>query len=126
MKHLANRIVMLSAALALLVLLAGPVRAADAPAIVGTWDCTSSTADGNDATWTLAVKEEDGKLVATVQDSSIGEIAISDFKATGNDASFNAEHGGAGYAVKLTVKGPALEGTFEGDQASGTIKGTKK
>jgi hypothetical protein len=116
------------AVLALVVLLlAGmPARAAAASPIVGAWSCTSTTADGNDATWTLSVKEQDGKLTAAVEDSSIGDIVISNFKADGNDITFNAETGGAGYSVKLTVKGDSLEGTFEGDQASGTIKGTKK
>jgi hypothetical protein len=113
-------------ALVLLVLAGLPASAADTPAIVGSWSCTSSTADGNDASWTLSVKSDGGKLSASVEDSSIGDINISDFKADGNEASFTAETGGAAYSVKLTVKGAELEGTFEGDQASGTIKGTKK
>src|SRR5579885_3520666 len=89
-----------------LVLLAGvPAFAADSPAIVGAWNCTSTTADGNDATWPLTAKQQEGKLVATVEDSSVGDITISDFKASGNDASFTAETGGAAYSVKLNVKG---------------------
>lgn len=113
-------------ALAVMLLAGTPALAADAPAIVGSWDCTSTTADGNDATWTLVVKEQDGKLVASVENSSVGDINISDFKADGASANFTAETGGNSYSVKLMVKGAAVEGTFEGDQASGTIKGTKK
>lgn len=103
------------------------LHAAERPAIVGTWDCVSSTADGDDQTWTLAVTQQpDGKLAVTLGGGTLGDVDVTDFKADGDKATFTANHQGSTYAVKLTVKGSNVEGTFEGEQASGTIKGTKK
>ena len=98
--------------LVLLLVAATPARAAD-PGILGSWNCTSSTADGDDSTWTLTISQQDGKLVGTVADSSVGDITVTDLKAEGDEATFTAGHDGATFAVKLTVKGSALEGTFE-------------
>jgi len=102
------------------------VRAAETPAIVGAWDCTSTTSDGDDQTWTLTVTQQDGKLTATLGGGSLGDVTVTDFKAEADKATFNAHTGSGDYAVKLTVKGTNVEGAFEGEQASGTIKGTKK
>jgi hypothetical protein len=103
------------------------LRAAEQPAIIGTWDCVSSTADGDDQSWTLTVAAQpDGKLQVTLGGGSLGDVTVTDFKAEADKATFTAATGGATYAVKLTVKGTNVEGTFEGEQASGTIKGTRK
>ena len=102
------------------------VRAAETPAIVGAWDCTSTTSDGDDQTWTLTVTKDGDKLNATLGGGSLGDVTVSDFKAEADKATFNAHTTNGDYAVKLTVKGANIEGTFEGEQASGTIKGTKK
>jgi len=121
-KILSKLVVIANLALPVLLL-----HAAGQPAIVGAWDCVSSTAEGDDQTWTLTVTQQpDGKLAATIGGGSLGDVSITDFKADADKATFTAATGGATYAVKLTVKGSNVEGTFEGDQASGTIKGTKK
>ena len=113
-------------ALALLTIAAIPARAFDAPAIVGTWDCVSTTNDGDEQTWTLTVKQDNGNLVATLGGGSLGDVGVEDFRAEGTTASFVAKTNSGSYGVKLTVKGSAVEGTFDGDQASGTIKGKKQ
>lgn len=121
------RILRASAATVVVALSLLVLRAAERPAIVGSWNCVSSAPDGYAQTWTLTVtKQDDGKLAARVGGGSLGDVAVTDFKAEADKVSFTAETGGNTYSVKLTVDGSKLEGTFEGEQASGKIKGTRK
>ena len=117
---------MVAAALLALLVVRMPARAFDAPAIVGVWDCVSSTTDGEDHEWTLTVKQENGNLAAIVEGGGLGDVQVQDFKAEGTTATFTAKTGSGSYAVKLTVTGASLDGSFDGEQASGTIKGKKR
>lgn len=101
---------------------------ADNPA-VGKWSCTSVDERGNPLNWTLIVKEDGGKLSATIADLPDGvSIELLETKLDGNTLNFkvpiNPEE-----IVEVTAKidGKNIEGTFAGKTSGkGTLKGTKQ
>ncbi len=124
MKHFALRSVFGACFLAALSLAGAPRAMAASPSIVGTWDCVSVVPDGSEFKFTLTVKEEDGKLVATAGTDD-GAMPISSIQADGDDVTFKATVGDQDYEVKLKVADTKFEGQWSGGGDSGTLKGTK-
>lgn len=112
------------ASLFVLALAGTQLMAADA-AIVGTWTLNAETPNGT-LVYNLAVKQQDGALTATMDGGDQSPMTVHDVKADGDQASFVVDLNGESYTVKLTVKGDAVEGTWEGGDGSGAIKGSKK
>lgn len=124
MKPIALRSVFAACLLAALTL-ACPSRAfAAGPSIVGTWDCVSVVPDGSEFKFTLTVKEEGGKLVATAGTDD-GSMPIANLQADGDDVTFKATVGEEDYEVKLKVTDATFEGKWTGGGDSGTLKGAK-
>src|SRR5579863_3397718 len=96
------RSVFASCLLAALALAIAPRASAASPSIVGTWDCVSVVPDGSEFKFTLTVKEEDGKLVASAGTDD-GAMPISNIQADGDDVTFKATVGDEDYEVKLKV-----------------------
>ncbi len=94
-------------------------------AIVGSWDCTSTTPIGTEVKWTLTVKEQDGKLTGTAG-SDEGEMPISEAKMEDGTFSFKVFIESEPYQVRIKVMGPKFEGTWKGGGETGAIRGTKK
>ena len=96
---------------------------------VGKWSCASVDERGNQINWTLLVKEDGGKLSASIADlPDGGTVELLDPKVDGSTLTFkvpiNPEE-----IVEVTAKidGKNLEGTFSGKTAGkGTLKGTKQ
>lgn len=125
MKPLTLRSVFATCLLAALAL-AGSSRAmAAGPSIVGTWDCVSVVPDGSEFKFTLTVKEEDGKLVATAGTDD-GSMPITSLQADGDDVTFKATVGDQDYEVKIKVTDATFEGKWTGGGDSGTLKGAKQ
>lgn len=112
-------------ALLALVLGSGWLMAAGKP-IVGSWDCVATPPDGNETHFTIKVKEDGGKLIATATFAEGGEIQLTDPKFEKGTFSFKATIESGTYEVQLKLAGDKLDGTFKGADASGSIKGARK
>ncbi len=111
-------------ALAPVLVSAGWLFAAE-QAIVGNWDCVSTTPIGTDMKWTLTVKEQDGKLTGTAG-SDEGEMPISEPKLENDTFTFKVFVNSEPYQVKIKVNAGKFDGTWTGGGETGAIKGTKK
>lgn len=92
---------------------------------VGSWDCTSSTPNGDEHKWTLTVKEADGKLVGTAG-SEEGEVPIEEVKYADDTLTFKVSIESGTYEVTLKIDGDKMDGNWTGGGQSGTVKGVKK
>jgi glutamine cyclotransferase len=111
------------AVLALMTLAAAWLAAA--PAVVGTWECVSTTPDDADLHWTLTVTESDGKLSATATGET-GDSNLNDVTFDGKVLSFTATLDSGTYTVKVNVAGDKMEGTWSGAGDSGKVTGSRK
>jgi hypothetical protein len=100
----------------------------DNPA-VGKWSCTSVDERGTPVTWTLIVKEDGGKLSASIADLPDGSsVDLLEPKLEGNVLTFRIPINPQEIVdVTTRIDGQNLEGTFSGkDSGKGTIKGSKQ
>ena len=118
MRNMKRRVI-----LALLLAAAGLLAAA--PAIVGTWDCTTTDAEGNPVRAILTVKEEGGKLAGNVTIEDL-VAPISDTVVDGNSFRFKTTIQERTYEVQLKIAGSAFEGNWAGGGNKGSLKGTRK
>jgi hypothetical protein len=94
------------------------ITMAAAADVAGKWNVTATTSSGREYKLELELKNEGGKLTGTMA-SSEGSIALEDVQLNGDQLSYKLP-AGAGYAVKFTVAGDSMKGTFSGgDGATG-------
>jgi hypothetical protein len=98
---------------------------AAAPALVGTWNCSTTDHDGNPIQAVLTVKEDGGRLAGNVMVQDI-VAPISDVVAEGNDFRFKVTIQEQTYEVQLKVADSNLEGTWARGGRRGSLKGTRK
>jgi len=117
-----RRLLLLAAAA---LLLSAPfLAAADTPKAVGTWDVVASTPNG-DLSSVMTVKTADGKLKV---DFELGGMSrtVTDEKLDKNVLTLKVEYEGALYDVEAKIDGDKLEGTWQGNGASGTLTGKRR
>jgi hypothetical protein len=104
-----------------------PCPAADNPAM-GKWNCTSADATGTRITWTLLVKQENGKLSGSLLGENSEELPLIEPAVEGRTFTFklriNAEET---VEVKVEIDGDKFDGKFQGKQSgTGTFQGTRQ
>jgi hypothetical protein len=101
-----------------------PAIAGDATAVAGLWDAVASTPDG-ELPALLTITEEDGALVVEMK---IGGMArdVRDEALDGQTLTMRVIYDGAPYDVELTVNGDTMEGTYDGDAASGALTAKRR
>jgi hypothetical protein len=112
-------------ALAAIVLLgAGLLMAANAAA--GTWEVVSATDGGGDEmTWKLVIKDDDGKLSGTISGEP-GDYTLEDVKVEGDTLTFKVTIEDQTYTTEAKISGSKLDGVFKSTGAKGTLRGTKQ
>jgi hypothetical protein len=114
----------LLSALALVLALAGAASAAETAPIVGTWDIVATTPQG-DMPSVLTVAMVDGKLKAEYE--LAGALrTVTDEKLEGSVLSLKVEYEGGVYEVAATLSGDTLDGTWQGNGYSGTLKAKRR
>ncbi len=92
--------------------------------VTGTWNVTATTSSGREYKAQMLLKEEGGKLAGELS-SEQGTVALLELKAEGDELSFKVPTAG-GVAVKLTVAGAAMDGTFTAaDGATGKMAASR-
>ncbi len=91
----------------------------------GKWRITATDTEGHDTQWLLELKTQDGKLTGTLANDEI-TLPLIEPKAGDTSISFKVSVNDVIYDVDLTVDGDKVEGKYEGEQASGTIKGARE
>jgi hypothetical protein len=92
--------------------------------LVGKWNMTSKTPDGDQVAWTLTITYADGKYAAT-SSAGEGEGQVSDLKVDGANVHFRVPYQGNQYDIDLKLDGDSLVGTWSGGGSSGETKGQK-
>jgi hypothetical protein len=113
---------MVRTALAALIL-AGIAAAAGGAA--GVWNCVALTPDGEALKFTLKIREEEGRISATVEDAR-GAAPVIDPKLEGATVSFKVDYDGSRYTMALKIEGDKLEGTYTGEPAAGKVTGARQ
>ena len=115
----------LTLVLAALVLAALPLAlAADAPKAVGTWDVVAQTPNGEMPS-VLTIKATASGVKAEFELDGAARI-VSDEKLVGEVLTFKVQHEGGVYDVEAKITGDTLEGTWQGNGASGTMKAKRR
>jgi len=113
----------------LLIVLCASASFAGGSAIAGKWSCVSNDERGTEVAFTLAVKDDGGKLAGSLTILQSGdEIELIEPALTGSTFTFkiriNAEE-----VVDLTahIDGAKIQGSFKGKASgTGTFKGTRQ
>ncbi len=92
--------------------------------LTGKWNMISVTPDGDQISWTLQIKHENGNYTATV-DGQDGSSAAKDFRVENGKVHFRTTYQDQDYDIDLTVEENRLVGTWSGNGDSGETKGTK-
>ncbi len=92
-------------------------------ALAGKWNMISET-DGDPVNWTLVLKEDGGKLTATLE-SPDGEVVAKDFSYESGVIKFKAPYDDEDYDIELKLVGEKLDGTWSGNGNSGKTSGTR-
>lgn len=115
----------------LMLLLAGPILAADAD-LSGTWSGTTEV-EGYDVTATLVLKKSNGSYTGTVTDSGgyTQDAEIYSVKLHENELSFSFQvttpDGSMEVEMKLQIEGKKMTGSWYGeDGSSGPVELEKK
>jgi hypothetical protein len=95
----------------------------DSSGLAGKWNMTSQTS-GDPVTWTLVLKDTDGKLSALLATAE-GEMPAKDFTFQDGVLKFKAPYDGQDYEIQLKASGSKLDGTWSGGGDSGETHGTK-
>jgi hypothetical protein len=95
----------------------------DYKTMIGKWTMTSET-NGDPVTWTLVLKEQDGKLTAFLATDE-AEQPAKDFTYADGVLKFKAPYQGEDYDIELKAIGGKLDGTWTGGGDSGKTSGTK-
>ena len=104
-------------------MISSAATAADFP---GKWKMSAEGPDGNTYKFDLVVKDESGKLSASVV-SERGTVPVQDLAATGDELSFKMPYEIGPIAFKLKQTGNSLKGMLTiPDGATGAVTGTKE
>lgn len=109
---------------ALAALLLAALAAAAGP-VTGVWACAALTPEGEALKFTLKIREEEGRISATLE-TSRGAMPAIEPKVEGSTVSFKVDYDGSRYTLTLKVSGDKLEGTYSGEQASGKVSGERQ
>jgi hypothetical protein len=93
--------------------------------VVGTWDCVAVPDQGDTTSWTLVVKEVDGKLAGTLSGADGVELTLIDPKLDGDRFVFAVMINEQKYTAENKLSGAKFEGTYKGAEATGVLRGTK-
>jgi hypothetical protein len=117
-----RRVLLLAAAI---VLAAAPLAlAADAPKALGTWDVVATTPNG-DMPSVLTLKMADGKVKVEYELAGMPRT-VTDEKLDKDVLTMKVEYEGGVYEVEAKVDGDKMEGTWQGNGASGTLTGKRR
>jgi hypothetical protein len=92
--------------------------------LIGKWNMTSESSDGDPIKWTLILKETEGKLTAAL-DTDEGEQSAKDFTFADGVLKFKAPYQGVDYDIELKATADKLDGKWSGENNSGKTWGTK-
>lgn len=92
--------------------------------LTGKWNMVSVTPDGDQISWILQVKHENGNYTATV-DGEDGSSTAKDFRVENGKVHFQTTYQDQDYDIDLTIEENRLVGTWSGNGDSGETKGTK-
>lgn len=95
----------------------------DYKTLLGKWDMTSAT-DGDPVKWTLLLKDNDGKIAASLV-AGDNEAPAKDFTYADGVLKFKVPYEGEYYDIELKVTADKLNGTWSGAGNSGRTTGTK-
>jgi len=94
--------------------------------VTGTWQCNSTTPDGQDVPWKLIVIEKEGKLAGSTE-SPAGERPIENPELKGDVFSFYQDTPQQGrVTVTITLLGDTFEGSWSSAQIRGTVRGKRQ
>lgn len=99
--------------------------AAAAGGAAGAWDCTALTPEGEALKFVLKIREEAGRISATMETAS-GSVPAIDPKLEGSTVSFKVDRDGSLYTLVLKIEGDKLEGTYTGEPATGKVTGVRQ
>ena len=97
------------------------------PGIAGAWDCVATHANGGETQWSLTIKEDAGKLSATLRSGDGYTLEAIDPKLEDNQFSFRVRVNQTDVIeVLLKVDGDRMDGRFGGTNAgTGLFKATR-
>lgn len=103
-------------------LLAAGAYAAD---VVGKWNVTASSPSGREYKLELVIRNNDGKLSGTIS-SVQGSVDLQDMQLKGDELTYKIPTGEGGYAIKFTVAGDSMKGTYtSADGTTGPAAATR-
>ncbi|MGE5646930.1 MAG: hypothetical protein ACM336_14175 [Acidobacteriota bacterium] len=108
---------------AILLLGAGLLMAASD--VAGTWDLVSAVDGGDEMSWKLVIKEDNGKLTGILSGEP-GDFTLEDIKVDGDTLTFKVSIDYQTYTTESKIAGSKLNGTFKSSGSNGTLKGTKE
>lgn len=114
----------LAVAFAAVLLIAPVALAGDADKVVGVWKAVASTPEG-DMPSVLTISQADGELEAKMELAGM-ERRVTNEALDGDVFKMTVYYDGMPYDVELTVDGDTMEGSWSGDDASGTLKATRE
>lgn len=94
--------------------------------VVGKWSVTATDANGADSQWTLAVKEEAGRLSGVLSNAEGASFHIQEPVLKGAVFSFKVTIGEGVFNVETKIDGKKFTGKFTSAEMSGTLKGAKE
>jgi hypothetical protein len=98
------------------------VAAGAASSIVGVWDCNATDARGHQTHWSLVIRQDSGKLFATLRSGDGYDIELLDPKVEDGQFSFHFKINPAeSIEVLLKVDGDYMEGRYGGTNAGAGI-----
>jgi hypothetical protein len=97
--------------------------AQDYKSLLGKWEMTSET-DSDPVTWTLVLKDTDGKLIGVLM-AGDNEMIAQGFSYAEGILKFKAPYQGEDYTIELKQSGEKLIGGWIGGGNSGRTSGKK-
>jgi len=94
-------------------------------AVVGTWQLVSDSPGGEQYTWTMVIKEENGKLSGTLTGGP-GQYPLLDPKVEGDTFTCKLTIDEQTYAIQAKISDGKFDGTWKGPTSQGIIKGAKQ
>ena len=120
-----RRLYAVLAALALTLGLSANLAWADDAGLAGNWKMVSTSPDGNEIPWNLAISYADGKYAGTIK-SDQGDLAAKNFKVDGTNVTLTVTYQDNDYEIRLKLVDGKLKGTWSGGGDSGDTHGEKE
>lgn len=105
--------------------LTGMAALAAASSAVGTWQLVSDSPGGQQYSWTLVLKEDEGKLAGTLTGGP-GSYTLLEPKVEGEIFTCKVTIEEQTYSIQAKISNGRFDGTWKGPGSQGTIKGTKQ